>query len=231
MQLRSKLESSKGDTFSSTVISDFLYGPEDGSELAKAVDDIKQYEELRKWTSKQWTDLLSEFVSLVRCQCLLLIFPRTYIKPSSIVVIGKPSAALAKKLEEDEKARIAEQVKKLGPDGIKEATKVLEEAKAEHDRPIPTDVLTDFLIPDVKTIAWIPVQSVQEAGKGRESVPSKEIPLATHVHKDGQLLPFFVQYDHVEVSFTLVFHAITKILRLVGLRHRPWILLSSETTK
>ncbi|KAF8922457.1 Metalloenzyme, LuxS/M16 peptidase-like protein [Mucidula mucida] len=187
-QLRSKLESSKGDTFSSTVISDFLYGPEDGSELAKAVDDIKQYEELRKWTSKQWTDLLSE----------------TYIKPSSIVVIGKPSAALAKKLEEDEKARIAEQVKKLGPDGIKEVTKVLEEAKAEHDRPIPTDVLTDFLIPDVKTIAWIPVQSVQEAGKGRESVPSKEIPLATHVHKDGQPLPFFVQYDHVESDFVTV---------------------------
>ncbi|KAF9044800.1 hypothetical protein BDZ89DRAFT_1191615 [Hymenopellis radicata] len=187
-QLRSKLESSKGDTFSTTVISDFLYGPEDGSELAKAVDDIKQYEELRKWTSKQWTDLLSE----------------TYIKPSSIVVIGKPSAALAKKLEEDEKARIEEQVRKLGPEGIKEAAMVLEEAKAEHDRPIPTDVLTDFLIPNVKSIAWIPVQSVQEAGKGRESVPSKEIPLATHVHGDGQSLPFFVQYDHVESDFVTV---------------------------
>lgn len=57
-QLRSKIESSKGDAFSTTIITDFLYGKEDGSELRQALNEIEGYEVLRKWSSKQWTDLL-----------------------------------------------------------------------------------------------------------------------------------------------------------------------------
>lgn len=131
----------------------------------------------------------------------LTLFPSYFIKPSFITVIGKPSAKLAKTLEEDETARIAAQVEKLGPEGLKDAEKLLEEAKAEHDKPIPTEILTAFPIPDVKSISWIPVQSLQETGKGRQSTPSKATPLADFIKSDGQDLPFFVQYDHVEVSF------------------------------
>ncbi len=109
---------------------------------------------------------------------------------------------MAKKLEEDEKARVAAQVERLGPEGLKKATKELEDAKAEHDLPIPTEVLTKFPIPDVKSISWIPVQSLQEPGKGRRSAPGRteETSLSQHVHNDGSDLPFFIQYDHVEVS-------------------------------
>ena len=57
-QLRSKVESSKGDTFSGTVIADFLYGAEDGSNLSSALDDISRYDVLRKWTSNDWVQLL-----------------------------------------------------------------------------------------------------------------------------------------------------------------------------
>jgi Zn-dependent M16 (insulinase) family peptidase len=57
-QLRSKLESAKGDTFSSAVIDDVLYGPRDGSLLAQSMDEIAQYETLRGWTQTQWSDLL-----------------------------------------------------------------------------------------------------------------------------------------------------------------------------
>jgi len=59
-QLRSKIESSKGDAFSTTIITDFLYGKEDGSELPQALNEIDSYETLRKWSSKQWTDLLKK---------------------------------------------------------------------------------------------------------------------------------------------------------------------------
>lgn len=62
-QLRSRIESSKGDAFSTTVITDFLYGKEDGSELRQALNEIDSYEVLRKWTSKQWTDLLKKLWS------------------------------------------------------------------------------------------------------------------------------------------------------------------------
>ena len=59
-QLRSRIESSKGDAFSTTIITDFLYGKEDGSELRHALNEIDAYAVLRKWSSKQWTDLLKK---------------------------------------------------------------------------------------------------------------------------------------------------------------------------
>ncbi|KAF8832423.1 hypothetical protein HHX47_DHR1001921 [Lentinula edodes] len=184
-QLRSKLESAKGDTFSGTVITDHLYGAEDGSELAPSMAEFDAYAAVKKWTSNQWTNLLQKY----------------YIDPSSVVVIGRPSAALAAKLEKDEKKRLAAQVKRLGPEGIKAAAKELEEAKAEHDKPIPTEVLTQFQIPSVKSISWIPVQSVQQKGRGRSALPTpSSSDLAKIIASDGDELPFFVQYDHVEVD-------------------------------
>ena len=59
-QARSKIESSKGDAFSTTIIKDFLYGKEDGSQLLQALDELAYYEALRKWSSKQWSDLLKK---------------------------------------------------------------------------------------------------------------------------------------------------------------------------
>ncbi|KAJ7225434.1 Metalloenzyme, LuxS/M16 peptidase-like protein [Mycena pura] len=189
-QLRSKLESSKGDIFYDTVITDFLYGAEDGSELEASMDEINQYAAVRKWTSKQWTDLLQKY----------------YIDPHSVVVRGKPSASLAEKLDSDEKARIVAQVEKLGPEGLKKAEKELLDAKAEHDKPVPTKILLDFPVPSVDSIAFIPVQSHQEPGTGRAPLTNgiKCETLVEHIHSDGLSLPFFVQYDHVESDFVTV---------------------------
>lgn len=130
---------------------------------------------------------------------------RYYIDPPSVVVYGKPSAALADKLEKDEKTRVAEQVKKLGPDGLKKAEAELEAAKAEHGNPIPSDILKEFPVPDVRSISWITVQSVQEPGKGRKAHPlsSSSEPLSAHIDADGNPLAFFVEYDHVEVRYVV----------------------------
>jgi len=61
-QLRSVVEGSKGGHFSRDIISDFLYGAEDGSELHPSMDEIRYYNILRSWTSSQWTTLLSKYV-------------------------------------------------------------------------------------------------------------------------------------------------------------------------
>ena len=109
---------------------------------------------------------------------------------------------MADRLEKTEKARIATQVKKLGPVGLAKAAKELEEAKTAHEKPISIEVLTAFPVPDVKSISWIPVQSVQEPGKGR--APAKattESELSKHISADGSSLPLFLQYDHVKVCF------------------------------
>ncbi|EDR15625.1 uncharacterized protein LACBIDRAFT_300739 [Laccaria bicolor S238N-H82] len=206
-QLRSKLESAKGDTFSGTVITDVLYGAEDGSELHSSMDEINQYNVLRRWTNSEWANLLQRY----------------YIDPPSVVVCGKPSAALADKLEKDEKTRVAEQVKKLGLDGLKKAEAELEAAKAEHGKPTPSDILIGFPVPDVKSISWITVQSVQEPGKGRKVHPpsfSSE-PLSAHIDADGNPLAFFVEYDHVESDFVSI-HAFFSMEKLPD-RLRPYI--------
>ncbi|KAF8640945.1 hypothetical protein AX17_000592 [Amanita inopinata Kibby_2008] len=189
-QLRSKLESAKGDTFSGTIITDFLYGAVDGSELKSSMDEINQYAELRQWTNQQWTELLRRY----------------YIDSHPVVVVGKPSSTLVEKLEGDEKARVSEQIKMLGPEGLSRAEKALESAKAENEKPIPKEILTQFPVPSVKSISWIPVQSVQEQGVGRTSPPVSTLSAALHKHiiSDGSALPFFVQYDHVESSFVSI---------------------------
>ena len=108
---------------------------------------------------------------------------------------------MADKLEKNEKARIAAQIERLGPEGLKKAEVELELAKAEHGKAVPTDILTSFPVPDVKSISWLSVQSVQEPGIDRKLVHSTSAssPLSKYIESDGKLLPFFVEYDHVEV--------------------------------
>lgn len=131
-----------------------------------------------------------------------LILLRYFLDPKYAVVIGKPSAALAERLETEEKARIAAQRDSLGPDGLAKREKLLNDAKAEHDKEIPPEVLKSFPVPDVKSISWIPVQSVQQAGQGRtgRTDQAKNQELVQHINADGTELPFFVQYDHVQVT-------------------------------
>ncbi|KAI0348495.1 hypothetical protein BDW22DRAFT_1404375 [Trametopsis cervina] len=214
-QLRSKLESSKGDVFSGTVITDALYGAQDGSDLPAAFDEMKRYDELRKWTSDDWVQLLKKY----------------YIEPHRIVIIGKPSAAMAKRLEEEEKARLEKQRETLGKEGLAKAEKELDEAKKEHDKEIPNEILTGFPVPDVKSIAWIPVKSLQEVGTGagrRKTVEQRDNEeLARHVQSDGSSLPFFVQYDHVESDFVTVSSYISLAKLPDHLRLYSWAYLTA----
>jgi Zn-dependent M16 (insulinase) family peptidase len=144
-----------------------------------------------------------------------------------VVVIGKPSATLAEKLEQDEKARLATQREKLGPDGLAKAERELEAAKVEHEKPIPTEVLTSFPVPDVKSISWIPVQSVQEPGKGRSTTVqnSGRSQLSKHIQSDGAPLSMFVQYDHVKVKVSCSHSYCDAQDREVRLRCRTFLLL------
>ncbi|CAE7154201.1 unnamed protein product [Rhizoctonia solani] len=187
LKLKSLLESDGGDVFSTGLITDFLYGKEDGSDIAPSLAEMERYEELEKWTAKQWEDLLTKY----------------WIEGPSVVVGARPSAKLQDKLETDEKARIEAQRKSLGSEGIAKLEEELNRAKAEHDRPIPRDMLTTFPVPDVKSISWIPVQSarndpfsakIEKIGSG----------LREHLDKDPVDLPYFIQYDQVQSDFVTV---------------------------
>ncbi|KAI0734519.1 Metalloenzyme, LuxS/M16 peptidase-like protein [Fomitopsis betulina] len=196
-QLRSKLEASKGETYSGNVIGDFLYGAEDGSDLKASMDDIVYFAQLRTWSSKQWTDLLRKY----------------YVDPHRVIVQGRPSAAMAERLKGDEQARIAAQKEKLGSEGLAKAAQELDAAKEEHARPIPQEILKSFPVPDINTISFIQVQSLQEPGKGRKRTIEQtgNVELAKHVASDGQGLPFFVQFDHSDFISISAYFTLAKL--------------------
>lgn len=205
-QLRSKLESAKGDTYSTDVINDFLYGSEDGVDLPLSMDDMKEYAALREWSSDQWAGLLNQY----------------YVDTNSVVVVGKPSSKLVDTLEKEYAERLDERVKRLGPEGLAQAERELEAAKLFNDRPIPEDLLTSFRIPSVESISWIPVASFQDPGVGRkQDILQSDTPLSRLIQQDGPPLPFFVQYDHVESDFVSL-HAFFSLEKLPH-RLRPYI--------
>ncbi|KAG6337340.1 hypothetical protein ID866_1765 [Astraeus odoratus] len=206
-QLRSKLESAKGETLSDTLITDFLYGAPDGSDLSDALDEMKYYDILRTWSSGDWVNILTKY----------------FVDANYVAIIGKPSAHLAEQLEKDEKARLAVQIEKLGPEGLAQAEKDLEVAKQEHEKPIPKDILTSFPVPDVKSISWIPVESALEMGKSLELARGNapESSLAKHIESDGSPLSMFVQYDHVKSDFVSI-HAYFSLANVPD-RLRPYI--------
>ena len=150
----------------------------------------EHYDTLKSWTSKDWTNLLSKY----------------YDAPSRLVIRGRPSASLADKLEKEEKARVAEQVKRLGPNGLAKLEKELAAAKEEHEKHIPEEVLTGFPVPDVKGISWISVQSakstpspVEAVSKRQKSITTDSSELERHLQKDKTQLTMQVQFDHVQV--------------------------------
>lgn len=131
----------------------------------------------------------------------------------SVTIRGKPSASLAEKLEKDEKARIDAQIKRLGPHGLDEAKKTLDKAKEENDAPIPEKILKDFPVPDVKSIAWITVQSAQEGTNVKPITTSRSdnTQLRQHLESEGTKLPFFVEFDHVQV----ICHCISQVFYIL----------------
>ena len=71
-KLRSKIESDGGDAFSTTMIANFLYGRLDGSQIEEALDEIKLYNTLRTWSSKQWGDLIQKCAHSVQHSLICL---------------------------------------------------------------------------------------------------------------------------------------------------------------
>ena len=57
---------------------------------------------------------------------------------------------------------MSEQQAHLGEDGRATCAQALEDARREHDREIPRQIIESFPVPDLERISWIDVQSAQE---------------------------------------------------------------------
>lgn len=111
-----------------------------------------------------------------------------------ITIVGEPSAALADKLEKEEKARIADNVSKYGEDGLAKLAKEISDAQADNDKPIPSEIISQFKVPNVAGIEWITVESARSHGVARDdNLPSNAV--QKHIDADESDLPLFVQFD------------------------------------
>lgn len=171
--------------FTDTIIRDFLFGQRDGSTL-RHLESLKEYDELAKWTDLQWRELLRKWIS----------------DADHVTILGKPSASLSKKIEKEEKDRVAAQIKALGEEGLKEKERKLAEAKAENSKEIPKDLLERFKVPDTKSIHFINTTTARSGAArdiGRLDNPIQEI-----VDGEKSDLPLFVHFEHVPTNFVHV---------------------------
>lgn len=130
-------------TFSNVAILEFIYGKTDSSDLARWTKDLKEFETLRTWTTEQWCEIIDKY----------------FVKNASATILGNPSTKLNKQMKAENKARANKIKSELGPDGLLEKKKRLEDAQTKNDQPIPDEIITSFGKPDPSKIQFISTDS------------------------------------------------------------------------
>ncbi|GJN92120.1 hypothetical protein Rhopal_005150-T1 [Rhodotorula paludigena] len=184
LQLYESMETDASEVISQVVVTDGIWGAANGSDLKESLKVDSLYETLGGWSAAQWGDLLKKF----------------HVDAPALTVVGKPSAALAKKIKEDAKALIEANKAKYGPEGLAKLQKEIEEAQAENDKPVPSEIIRQFDVPDVAGIEWIGVQTARSGGVAQDAAKPKNR-AQEHVDADGAELPLFVQFDHIDSAF------------------------------
>ncbi len=134
------------------------------------------------WKPEQWAALLKKYL----------------VDNPSITIVGKPSSALTEKLAGEEKARLEKRRNDLGAEGLAAKAKELADAQAENDREIPAHIIDSFPVADASKIDWIPVESaVNPSGSAGKSSAR----IQSHIDADGEVLPYFVHFAHVDSAF------------------------------
>ncbi|KAK9896120.1 zinc metalloprotease [Cystobasidium minutum MCA 4210] len=180
-KLLNTLETDASEALITTLLSDFLFGAADSSDLPESLNDTERYKALQAWSAEEWAELLKKY----------------YVERPSLTVIGKPSAKLANALRKEAETRLADRQKTLGEEGLERLQNQLDEARRENDTEAPPEFISNFKIPDVESIRWINVESAA-AGLNTKHFSNE---VQKHVQHDTADLPFFLQFEHVQSNF------------------------------
>lgn len=188
-QVRATKFSTESQTaaLSEHIISDYLFGNRDGSTL-QDVASLKQYTEvLASWTEQDWKNFINKYFNHAHYVSLL----------------GTPSAALSKKLTEDETARVEKRKKELGPDGLKKMQDKLQQAKDENDKEIPRELLAQFKVPSTESIHFVKTSSARAGPALKAGRPHNKYQKL--VESDGgNNCPLFMDFEHIQSNFVRV---------------------------
>ncbi|KAG0663578.1 hypothetical protein C6P45_000826 [Maudiozyma exigua] len=140
-----RCEKNGDSALSQAVITDFLYGSQDGTSLNKSLKDISDFGALAEWTLDQWQNLLN----------------RIFIQNKPVVVLGRPSSELYEKIEKETKEFIEKRKAEHSEKDIDRMKKELEDATLKNNTPIPESLLNKFNIEDpVKSVDFITTETV-----------------------------------------------------------------------
>jgi Zn-dependent M16 (insulinase) family peptidase len=193
------------------VISDYLFGKRDGSTL-NDLRTLKQYtHELSSWSEAQWKDFITFYIT----------------EAKHISLLGVPSTNLAEQLKTDEEARLEDQKKRLGAEGIKKMGERLKAAQEENDREIPPEMLAKFEVPPVESIHFIHTAGARTGPSLEYGRPDNKYQQL--IEKDGgdSAYPLFIAFEHIPSNFVRVHMLIGT--ETLPLQLRPYLSIYFET--
>lgn len=184
LKVKNAVESDPHSAFSTPIITDFLYGVRgDGSSLRESLDDEKYLNHVNTWSPGDWQVFIQKWLS----------------KKPHITLLGRPSASMAKAVQEEETARIAKQAAELGEEGLAELALKLKKAQELNDREIPHSMIKDFKVPSVDRINFI-VTKTARSGLPQAEFPKVDNDIQALVDADDCELPLFIQFDDIRPS-------------------------------
>ena len=177
---------SSAQSFADPIIKDFLFGKRDGTTLQDGLSSLKYFDKLEGWEDSQWRHWIKTWLS----------------EAHHVTILGKPSAALSKKLKSDEEARVSARRRELGEDGLKRLIDKLAAATAENDQEIPKGLLERFKVPGTDSIHFVDTITAR-SGTARK-IGNLDNPIQTIIDKEKADLPLFIHFEHIKSNFAYV---------------------------
>ena len=165
-------------TIAHLAIGDFLYGDRiKGAHLPGALNTLTHLRKIGTYTRDQW-------ISIAR---------KHLLEAPYVCLIAKPSKEHARILAATEEARVAAQVKTLGPERLAAIAKELEAAKVANGKPVPKSLLENFPSPRISAIQFLPVQTAWHPAVNATPTSVAEKHIAGDVAGKGFPIP--IQFD------------------------------------
>ena len=196
-------------SFTDSIIKDFLFGDRDGSSLQKDLSSLKGFDTLESWQDDQWRHYIKEWFS----------------EAHHVTILGKPSAALSERLKSEETARIAARKKDLGEKGLKQLQDRLAAATAENDKEIPRHLIEDFRVPSTESIHFVDTVTAR-SGAARE-LGYLDNAMQRIIDEEKSDLPLFIHFEHIQSNFADL--SLLVSTELIPIDLRPLLSIYMET--
>lgn len=201
-------EKNGDNVLSQMVITDFLYGDEEGSTLKESLESLQDFDMLLKWSVDDWSNLMKKI----------------FIVNRPVIILGEPSAAMYDNFEAEKEKQLEKRAKSLTVVERASLSALEKAVKQQNESVIPKDILAEFEIEDpAHSVDFIETESIDyfvNSGINsisRELLNSRPSDYPLHIHlenfqsqfveihflmnsrhiKDIQLLPFYHVFDEI----------------------------------